>query len=293
MLTIGNYDGIHLGHRTVIEQLHALAREAAAPAAIMTFEPHPKEFFVGEAAPARLTRLREKVAVCATTPIDWLLVVRFDRAFSSLEPEEFIECVLVDRLHVRHVVVGDDFRFGHRAQGDFALLQERGERFGYGVQRTASFRIDGRRVSSGWVREALAADELELAARLLGRPYRIEGCVAEGDRLGHRIGFPTANLPLRRRVAAVSGVYAVRVHGLGSRALPGMANVGKRPTVGGTESRLEVHLFDFDADIYGFHLGVEFVRKLRGEVRFGSVEELRRQLERDEEAARAVLSETA
>lgn len=289
VLTVGNFDGVHLGHQAVVQQLASRAREAGEPSLLMTFEPQPQEFFARIKLGARLTRLREKVHVLARLPVDRVLVVRFDHAFSSLTPDVFIEELLVGRLGIRQIVVGDDFRFGRGGQGDFARLAAAGERFGFEVVRRDTVRQDGRRVSSSWVRESLAEGRLAQAAALLGRRYSMLGRVAQGDRLGRRIGFPTANIPLHRRISPVSGVFAVRVAGLAAEPLPGMANVGTRPTVGGVERRLEVHLFGFDRDIYGAHVEVEFVHKLRDEVKFDSLDALRAQLERDAVQARALL----
>ncbi len=290
VLTVGNFDGVHLGHQAIVEQLVSRAREAGVPALLMTFEPQPQEFFAGARVRARLTRLREKVHALARLPLDRILVVRFDRAFSNLTPDAFIGDLLVRRLGIREIVVGDDFRFGRGGQGDFAQLVAAGERLSFDVVRRDTVRRDGRRVSSSWVRELLTEGRLAQAAALLGRPYSMLGRVAQGDRLGRSIGFPTANIPLHRRISPVSGVFAVRVAGLAPQPLPGMANVGMRPTVSGTERRLEVHLFGFDRDVYGRHVEVEFLHKLRDEVRFGSLDALRVQLERDAAKAKEMLS---
>ena len=288
-LTIGNFDGVHRGHQAVIAQLAEIAAASSLPSAALTFEPQPREFFSGENAPARLTRFREKVQALAKTPLDRVVVARFTRAFSQISPEAFIEDVLVKALGAHHVVVGEDFHFGHRARGTFTVLEEAGERLGFNVTRCVTFEMDGRRVSSSWVRDDLADGELEKAAALLGRPYCIEGRITRGRQLGRSIGFPTANVPLRRMSTALSGVYAVRVRGIADGALPGVANLGTRPTVKGSERLLEVHLFDFEADIYGRHVSVEFVRKIRDEQRFESLEALKAQIARDEGSARELL----
>ncbi len=288
-LTIGNFDGVHRGHQMVITQLAELAARNSVPSTALTFEPHPREFFSGANAPARLTRFREKLQALADTPLDRVVVARFTGGFSQLSPQAFIDDVLVSALDVRHVVVGDDFHFGHRARGTFAALQEAGRSLGFGVTRCVTFELEGRRVSSSWVRDALADGELARAEQLLGRPYCIQGRITRGRQLGRTIEFPTANIPLRRLSTALSGVFAVRVHGLGETALAGMANLGTRPTVKGSEKLLEVHLFDFDGDIYGRHVSVEFVRKLRDEQSFESLDALGRQIEVDESAARRAL----
>lgn len=235
VLTIGNFDGVHRGHQAVFAQVLSIAADSQVPSAALTFEPQPREFFSGENAPARLTRFREKVQALADTPLERAVVARFTRDFSQLSPQAFIDEVLIAALGVRHVVVGDDFHFGHRARGNFVALQEAGRERGFSVTRCVTFELHGRRVSSSWVRDALANGELDRAAELLGRPYCIQGRVARGRQLGRTIGFPTANIRLRRLSTPLSGVYAVRLHGLGDEPLPGMANLGTRPTVDGSE----------------------------------------------------------
>jgi riboflavin kinase/FMN adenylyltransferase len=289
VLTIGNFDGVHRGHQAVFAQLADMAGSMGVPSTVMTFEPQPREFFSGENAPARLTRFREKILALVEMPLDRVLVVPFTREFSQLSAESFIEEVLVGALGVRHVVVGDSFHFGHRARGTFTMLEEAGRAMGFRVSRCRTFEVRGRRVSSSWVRDALADGDLVLAAELLGRPYSIRGRVGRGERLGHRLGFPTANIGLRRLSTPVSGVFAVRLAGITDHALPGMANIGTRPTVNGGKRLLEVHLFDFDADIYGRDVNVELVHKLREEQAFPSLDDLKSQLALDAVAAREQL----
>jgi riboflavin kinase/FMN adenylyltransferase len=288
-LTIGNFDGVHRGHQAVFAQLAAIAEKEGVPATALTFEPQPREFFSGGNAPARLTRLREKIQALADTPLDRVVLARFTDSFSQLSPEAFVDEVLVGALDVRHVVVGEDFHYGHRARGTFAALEEAGQRLGFGVTRCVTFEIDGRRVSSSWVRDDLFDGELAKAAELLGRPYCIQGRVVPGSQVGRTIGYPTANVPLRRLSTALAGVFAVRVHGLAETPLAGAANLGTRPTVNGSEKLLEVHLLDFDGDIYGCHVSVEFVHKLRDEEHFDSIETMKAQIIRDETAARELL----
>jgi len=290
VLTIGNFDGVHRGHQAVFAQLAAIAVANDAPSTALTFEPQPREFFSGENAPARLTRFREKLEALADTPLERVVVARFTREFSQLSPQAFIDEVLIKALAVRHVVVGDDFHFGHRAGGTFKVLEEAGERQGFGVTRCVTFELDGRRVSSSWVRDELANGGLAKAAELLGRSYCMQGRIVPGRQLGRSIGFPTANIRLWRLSTPLSGVFAVRLHGLGDEALTGMANLGTRPTVNGGDKVLEVHVFDFDEEIYGRHVSVEFVHKLREEQRFESLESLRVQITRDEAAARRLLN---
>jgi len=294
VVTIGNYDGVHRGHRVVIDSLVQVARRMQVPAVAIAFEPTPQEFFAAERAPARLTRFREKVNALSRTGLDRFLCVRFDQAFAHLSPEQFVKRVLVDGLGVRYLVAGDDFRYGYQRQGDFASLCAAGQVYGFEVTDTRSFCVGGERVSSSRIRQALQQGELELAEELLGRPYSMCGKVIPGDRLGRTLGFPTANLLPGRRVLPMTGVFAVRVRGVqdspADRPLPAVANLGTRPTVDGKRALLEAHLLDFQGDLYGRHLEVEFVRKLRDELHFGSVELMIEQMHRDAARARAILS---
>ncbi|MFW5909765.1 MAG: bifunctional riboflavin kinase/FAD synthetase [Thiohalospira sp.] len=285
-VTIGNFDGIHRGHQAVLGQLEAGARGRGLPTTLITFEPHPVEYFAPERADARITRLREKVEALEAQPVDRVLCLKFDARLAAMEADEFIRRVLVDGLGTRYLVVGDDFRFGHRRAGTFETLEAAGTEHGFAVERTRTFSLAGGRVSSTRVRDALTAGELETAAELLGRPYRLCGRVVHGDQRGRTIGFPTANVPLYRRKRPLSGVYAVWFTVDGGAPRPAVANVGTRPTVDGTEPVLEVHLFDFDGDLYGRPVSVEFVEKIRDEQRFGSLEELTAQIDADAAAAR-------
>ncbi|MBK1647030.1 bifunctional riboflavin kinase/FAD synthetase [Rhabdochromatium marinum] len=286
--TIGNFDGVHAGHRAVFRHLIEQGRRHRLPATVITFEPQPLEFFSPRQAPARLTRLREKARIMAEDGIEQLLVLRFDQALAALDPEAFVTRLLVEGLEVRYLLVGDDFRFGRQRAGDFEQLRQLGARFAFDVDSLATVRTDNERISSTRVRAALAAGDLDQARQLLGRPYCLHGRVAHGDQRGRTLGFPTANLRLHRHATPISGVYAVLVHGLTPQPLTGVANVGNRPTVDGLDSRLEVHLFDFDQDIYGAHIRVEFCARLRDEQKFPSLAALCEQISRDSVAARAV-----
>jgi riboflavin kinase/FMN adenylyltransferase len=284
--TIGNFDGVHLGHQAVIGQLAERAEELRLPALVMLFEPQPQEYFRPAQAPARLMRLREKLMALRRYAIDRVLCVRFDARFAALEGDAFIERVLVGGLGVRYVVVGDDFRFGAKRRGDFAMLKRAGERHQFQVVPMHSFSVDGERVSSTRIRAALAAADVETAEKLLGRRYRMCGRVAHGRKLGRTLGIPTANIHLHRVNSPLRGIYVVEMYGLEGEPLPGVANVGTRPTVDGTEVILEVHLLDFDRDIYGAHVSVEFLQKLRDEKRFDSLEEMRVEILNDIARAR-------
>lgn len=285
--TIGNFDGVHLGHQAVIGQLADEAVRLHLPSALITFEPQPQEYFAPNQVPARLTRFREKVAQLRRFALDRLVCLPFNAALAAMPAEAFIRQILIDGLGVRYLVVGDDFRFGQGRRGDFALLKAAGAAEGFEVVNMHTFSIDGERVSSTRIRSALERGALQEAERLLGRPYRMSGRVAHGDERGRTIGFPTANIHLHRRASPVQGVYAVEMFGVAGEPLPGVANVGNRPTVDGTRTLLEVHLLDFEGDLYGRHVQVSFVSKLRDEVRFASFDELRLQIDRDVAKARA------
>lgn len=293
MATIGNFDGVHLGHRAVFQRLIAQGQTLGLPATVITFEPQPMESFAPAMAPARLTRLREKVAAIADDGIDRILLLEFGPRLAQMDARDFIQRVLVEGLGVRFLLVGDDFRFGHHRSGDYALLERAGAELPQGrcfeVANLHTIEHEGARISSTRIRELLAVGDFEQARQLLGRSYRICGRVGHGDRRGRTIGFPTANISLHRRVSPLRGVYAVRVHGATDRPWPGVANIGRRPTVAGTDERLEVHLFDFDGNLYGAHLQVEFLLRLRDEQRFDSFEALRAQIALDAESAKAWL----
>ncbi|MFT5806809.1 MAG: riboflavin kinase/FMN adenylyltransferase [Moritella dasanensis] len=286
VLTIGNFDGVHLGHQSVLRQLIEKAQQLNLPATVMTFEPQPLEMIIGDKAPARLTRLRDKYAALKDQNIDQLLCVNFNKKFAALSADEFITQLLVNKLGVKYLVVGDDFRFGHKRSGDFAMLQAAGAKHGFDVVSMDTFSVDQARVSSTMIRDALALDNLDLAAELLGRPFSIFGKVSHGAKLGRTIGFPTANIPLKRCVDPINGVYVVEVLGISDDAIQGVANIGKRPTVGGVRTQLEVNLFNFDGDLYGKQLEVVLKKRLRGEQKFASFDVLRQQIERDVIAAK-------
>ena len=290
VLTVGNYDGVHLGHRQMIEAVRRRAAQLGLPSAVLVFEPSSKEFIDPDGAPARLTRWREKFAALASLEVDRLVTLRFNECMRAMSPEEFVDRLIVGGLGARHVVVGHDFRYGSRACGTIESLQEAGRTKGFGVEQIEPFVLDGVRVSSTAVRERLERGDFPGAARLLGRPYRMVGHVAHGRELGRTLGFPTANLHLMRRRSPTWGIFAVRVHGVGAAALPGVASLGTRPTVNGREPLLEVHVFDFSGDLYGRLIEVEFIAKLRDEEKFESLDLMVAQMKKDAERARELLS---
>ena len=287
--TIGTFDGVHRGHQHVLEALRRRADELALPATVITFEPTPREYFQGADAPARLTRLREKVQALARYGVDRVVCLRFDAKLSSISARSFEEDLLATRLGVRHMVVGHDFRYARRREGTIETLRAAGARLGFAVEEVPPFEIDGVRVSSSLIRTALEQGDLATATRMLGRPYRISGRVQMGQRLGRKLGYPTANLPLHRKVIPLWGIFAVRVGGAGLESHPAVANLGTRPTLDGTVPLLEVHLFDYSGELYGRTLDVDFVARLRDEVRFESLEALIEQMHRDAAEARARL----
>ena len=290
VLTVGNYDGVHLGHRQMIHAVKRRAGELKLPATVLVFEPSSKEFIDPEGAPARLTRWREKFTALAAEGVERLVTLRFNETMREMSPECFVEQLLVQGLGARHVVVGDDFRYGRKACGTIDSLQEAGRTRGFGVEQIEPFVLDGVRVSSTVVRERLEHGDYAAAARFLGRPYRMQGRVAHGRELGRTLGFPTANLHLMRRKAPTWGVLAVRVYGLGAEVLDGVASLGTRPTVNGIEPLLEVHVLDFSGDLYGRLIEVEFVAKLRDEAKFDSLDALVSQMNIDAAQAREILS---
>ena len=279
--TIGNFDGVHLGHQAVLGQLAEKGAALDLPTTLITFEPQPPEFFMRDKAPARLTSFREKFVTLNRYAIDQVLVLQFNASLANMEAEEFIRRILIEGLNVRHLVVGDDFRFGRQRKGDFALLEQAGREHGFSVVSMTSFRVDGERVSSTGIRSALAEGDFDRAERLLGRHYHMTGIVAHGDKRGRQWGFPTANIRMQRKVIPLRGVFAVEVFGLEHEPVFGVANLGTRPTIDGMRTLLEVHLFDFSDDIYGKRINVVFRHKIRDEVRFDSFDELKEQIGHD------------
>ena len=286
-LTIGNFDGVHLGHRAMITRLTEVARRHGLPVAVMTFEPQPQEFFAPDQAPARLTSLREKLEHLRDCGVDRAYVCRFDYAFAQLAANEFVSRILRDGLAVRWLLVGDDFRFGARRSGDFTLLKSVSLASGFEVEAMTSIVANGERVSSTAIRGRLENGDLAGAQQLLGRPYSIAGRVVDGDKLGAKIGYPTANVRLERSKAPLAGIFVVEVDGIGSEPRWGVASLGTRPTVKERgRPTLEVHLFDFDGRIYGRRISVRFLKKLRDEQKFAHIDALVAQMDRDAEQAR-------
>ena len=281
-LTIGNFDGVHRGHRALVDRVIARAREAKLTSCVLTFEPHPREFFAGEAAPARITRLRDKLELLAQAGVERVHVARFDARFAALPPERFVEDVLIGGLGMRALIVGRDFRYGAKRAGDFAALEAASKRHGFSLEAMDDVEFEGRRVSSSAVRAALNTGDLRGAERLLGHPYAISGRVAHGAKLGRGLGFPTANIVLRRP-PPIAGIFVVEVDGYGH----GVASVGRRPTINPVAiPLLEVHLFDRDEDLYGQHLRVRFLKKLRDEEKYDGLPALRAAIARDARQAR-------
>lgn len=286
--TIGSFDGVHLGHQAILRQLIQVAREKNLPAVVIVFEPQPHEFFAGDKAPARLMRMREKLEALWAAGVDKVLCLHFNQELRSLSAEQFIDRVLVQGLAIKHLVVGDDFRFGCDRKGDFALLQIKGAELGFEVTDTHTLEIDGKRVSSTRIRHLLEAGDFAEAEKLLGKPYGIYGRVVYGKQLGRQLGVPTANVDLRRYRSPLHGVFAVTAIFKDGTQVQGVANIGVRPTVNGLKKPLlEVHLFNFSRDIYGVVIDVVFRHKLRDEQKFASLDELKAQLQTDISQAKA------
>jgi len=287
-VTIGSYDGLHLGHQALLARLSERAQAASLPSVVVTFEPMPREYLQPQDPPARLTSLRERWRLLEPLGLDYLCVLRFDEALRNLSPQEFAR-LLARRLNAVSVVVGHDFRFGRQGAATAEVLGEAGVALGFGVEVVPAVKLAGERISSSGVRAALADGDFAGAASWLGRPWTMRGRVRAGERLGRKLGFPTANLALERRRSPVAGVFAVRVHGIGAAALAGVASLGTRPTVNGSEALLETHVFDFGGDLYGREIAVEFVAKLRAEARFDSLDALTAQMHTDAAGARRIL----
>jgi riboflavin kinase / FMN adenylyltransferase len=287
--SIGNYDGVHRGHQHVLKEMVSHARQQALPATVVVFEPTPQEYFATAEPPARLMSFCEKWPALAQCGVDRIVCLRFNHTLAQMPAEKFIERVLVRDLGVRHLVVGDDFRFGRDRTGDFAMLKTAGKAYGFEVQGARTLSVAGDRVSSSRIRDCLAAGELEFAAELLGAPFTVSGRVAHGDRLGQTLGYPTANIPLKRRVSPVHGIFVAAVHGIGVSPHYGAAYVGKRPAVNGRRELLEVYVFQFSGELYGQRLQVELLHQLREDASFKNLEALRMQMARDVAAARAWL----
>lgn len=298
VVTIGNFDGLHLGHKALIQRCKLLAdaesNGSARPIAVVTFEPLPGAWFRPDAAPARLISVRQKLAYLDNEGIDLVWMMRFNRALAGMSAEAFIQTVLVDVLDAGDVVVGEDFHYGKSRQGNTETLRQAGEKLGFELNAVATIEVGGKRASSSSIRESLAVGDLLQASRLLGRPYRTLGRVIRGRQLGRKLGYPTANMPLAVSPSPLGGVFAVRARclkkgGGDSGWRDGVANLGTRPAVGGEGFLVEVHLFDFDGDLYGRHMEVEYVKKLRSEEHFEDIDDLVKQMREDERLARECL----
>ena len=295
VVTIGNFDGVHLGHQAIIEQLKKQAKKFNVPATLMTFQPNPQDFFAGDAAPNKLSRFHDKMQLLKRYGVDRVICIPFNQTLAELTAEDFINKILIQGLHAKHLVIGDDFQFGKNRQGDFHLLQASGKKHGFDVENTPTFLLDNERVSSTRIRQALAEGNLEKTQKLLGRPYHISGKVGHGDKRGRTIGFPTANIRLKQQIAPTNGVYAVKITGLNdlhSNTQYGVANLGVRPTVDGSLYLLEIHLFDFNQDIYGKRINVHFEDYIRPEQKFNGLDALVAQIKQDTETAKTFFNLT-
>ena len=289
--TIGNFDGVHLGHQAIIRQLQTAAEKHGQPSVIVTFEPHPQEFFSPKKAPARLMRLREKLGYLRQTGIDRVVCLRFDQTLADMFAEDFISNILVEKLDVRHLIIGDDFRFGKNRLGDIETLKKYAAQSGFDVGHTDTRMIEGRRVSSTWLRELLAAGKMLEAVELLGRPYAISGRVVHGEKRGRVLGYPTININLHRHLSPVSGIFAAKVYGLQAETIHAAVSIGNRPMFGGDDINLEAHLLDFDREVYGAYVTVELLKQLRHEKMFDNIDELKKQMACDISEARKFFTE--
>ncbi|MGQ7847855.1 bifunctional riboflavin kinase/FAD synthetase [Granulosicoccus sp. 3-233] len=290
-ITIGNFDGAHLGHQAMFDEVVRTARERQLASTVISFDPLPHEYFVAQAAPARLQGLRDRYNSIKAAGIERLLLLDFDHEFAAQSADDFVNEVLIDTLHARHLVIGDDFRFGHRRLGNFELLEAASKTHEFTLQQSPTCISGNQRVSSTLIRDHLRNGALSEAATLLGRPYRISGRVVHGDKVGRQLGFPTANVALGRHRPALRGVFAAWAHDEDTgRRHAAVANLGERPTVGGHKLLLEVHLLDAEEQLYGHHLAIDFLEALRHEQRFASLDELKAQIARDADAARELMS---
>ena len=290
VVTIGAFDGLHLGHQRLLRHMFSEATALGLPAVVMSFEPMPKEYFSAASPPARLMRFREKFDSLKSAGVDIFFCPRFGEGMKNITADTFIRHLLVHTLNMRHLVIGDDFQFARNREGGIEHLHRAARALGFTIERVSSVVVGEERVSSTAIREALWHGDMARANRLLGRPYRMSGKVIGGQKLGHKLGYPTANVNLQRRQSAVLGIFAVRVHGLGELPLDAVASVGTRPTFDGVKPLLEVHIFDFDQDIYGRYIHVDFIARLRDELRFESVDALIEQMDKDSAEARAILA---
>lgn len=291
--TIGKFDGVHLGHQLILDQLKQKADELELPSVVILIEPHPEEFFAGADgdSPARLTVLREKLDLLESFGIEYVFQLNFDRAMSELSAEDYIETILVEGLGVKSFIVGNDFRFGHQRRGDFAMLKDKGREFGFEVLETMAYEYNGQRISSTYIREELAKGHFELVEQLLGRPYSMKGEVVRGKQLGSDLGFPTCNINPHRRRIPLHGVYACEVR-LVDRFRPAAVNIGYRPTVSEDgDALLEAHILDFEDDLYGKTIEVIFRHKIRDEIKFDGLDALKQQISADVRQVRAVLAQ--
>lgn len=289
VVCIGAFDGLHLGHQALVRRTLERARSLELDSAVLAFEPLPREFFMGDEAPARIASWRDRFERLCALDVDHVGQLRFNTSLASMEAEDFVQRVLVDRLGAREVWTGEDFRFGRARRGDAAMLARLGESLGFSANCIDTHEQAGGRVSSSAVRSALGRGDLVEASRLLGRPYSISNRVVRGRQLGRTLGYPTANLRLPKSKPALGGIFASWVHGVGERPWPSVSSLGTRPTVDGVEPLLEAHLFDFDGDLYGQRIEVEFVAKLRDEEKFDDLPALVLQMDRDAEQARDLL----
>jgi riboflavin kinase/FMN adenylyltransferase len=290
-LTIGNFDGVHRGHQALLKKLVQTAKEKNIQSCVMTFEPHPIEYFAPEKAPARILNLRDKLEALAEVGIDQVLVIHFNQLFANLSPDDFVKKILVDSLKVQSILIGDDFHYGSKRAGNFSNLVEAGLKYGFSVENMATFEENQVRISSSAIRSALSQGDLRLARQLLGRPYMLSGHVLHGQKLGRTLGFPTLNVSLANKLQlrkpAAEGIFIAQVHGLSDNPLPAVASLGQRPTVDDSgRYLLEVHVFNFNQSVYGKLVRIELIKKIRDEEKYNDLETLQNAINQDAALAR-------
>jgi riboflavin kinase/FMN adenylyltransferase len=290
-LTIGNFDGVHRGHQALLKKLVQTAKEKNIQSCVMTFEPHPIEYFAPDKAPSRILSLRDKLEALAAVGIDQVLVIHFNQHFANLSPTEFVEKILVTGLQVQSILIGDDFHYGAKRAGNFSSLCEAGQKYGFTVERMNTLEENNQRISSSATRDALNQGDLKLARQLLGRPYMLSGHVLHGQKLGRTLGFPTLNVSLanklHRRKPAAQGIFIAQVHGLSDNPLPAVASLGQRPTVDDSgRYLLEVHIFNFNQSVYGKLVRIELLEKIRDEAKYNDLETLKNAIDQDATAAK-------
>jgi riboflavin kinase / FMN adenylyltransferase len=295
--TIGNFDGVHLGHQAIIKKLLQQSSKLSLPSLVIIFEPQPEEYFKGEHAPARLTKLKEKLLLLQQFSVENVLILRFNQTLATKTAAEFMQYITA-HINIKHLIIGDDFHFGHKQEGNFQYLKNKQQQYKFSIEESTTITLDiykcnkiiTHRISSSWVRQSLKADDFAMAKNLLGRAYTLSGRVVHGHKRGRALSFPTANIYLHRKKAPLTGVFLVNIHGINDNYSQGIANIGKRPTIGDNKLLLEVHIFNFNQEIYNKYISIQFIRKIRDEKKFKTIDELKAQITQDIKKARTIIA---